>query len=400
VSSSTEWTALAGRAGALVGATANVSVDGPSVTVAFRVSGVVQGAAHARLSRPATQDDAKRFAAALEAEASTAGHQLQVVWCAPTHGPHDGEAVAGTVCQFELLALPAELQQLSINQTIGAAQQLSEKSVLAIGDEMRTIYEVARSHADGLSVVASQFSTERATTSQGTIASTIEHLSSQMRAFGEVIIEQTARQATDLELARGWTNDIVKLGQAITDVASNARMLTFSARLESARIGERGRGFAVIADSIQELTTQVWKTNQAVTTLAENLAATLPRLSAGAVQTSESARTSVGDLEQQLIAVSDGLASARTQSFKALSDSAVVAEELQGKANSVIFHLQFQDRATQLLADAVEQASAVVSLAGLREKPIAAEVLSQVGKLGRQLKESYASREEGSVELF
>lgn len=156
----------------------------------------------------------------------------------------------------------------------------------------------------------------------------------------------------------------------------------------------------MIAGSIQELATQVRQTNQAVAQLAENLAAALPRLGADALETSRSAKESVGQLEQQLLAVHNRLANVRSESWEALNDSANVAHELQGKANSVIHHLQFQDRANQLLNEAVGQASAVMEVAGLQETNMDVAVVNQVGIMGRQLGTDTAIREEGSIEMF
>lgn len=397
----TDWADLARRAGRAVGAVDEAPLDGPSVTVAFKVAGLIQGAVHARLSRAATTELAQAFARALETEAKNAGHTLRVVWAANTRGPHEGTFAGGTVCKFELLELPSAITPIHVNQNIGAAQKLSETSVLAIGEEMRRIYELARSHADGLKVVASQFSENGAEQSGGNVATTIEHLSTQMRDFGQEILERTAKQAQDIEQARAWTNDIVKLGQAIANIASNARILTFNARLESARIGEAGRGFAVIAGSIQELATQVRQTNQSVSELAENLATALPRLGADALDTAKNAKDSVGLLEQKLLDVHSRLAEVRTESWEALSESADVAKELQGKANSVIHHLQFQDRASQLLAEAAEQTTAIIDVAGLEERELDKSYIGQVGQMGRKITNgSGPAVEEGSIQLF
>jgi methyl-accepting chemotaxis protein len=219
-----------------------------------------------------------------------------------------------------------------------------------------------------------------------------------MRTFGQEILERTQRQARDIEQARGWTNDIMKLGQAISAIASNARLLTFNARLESARIGEAGRGFAVIAGSIQELATQVRQTNNSVAHLAQNLASALPRLNADALQTSRAAEVSVAQIETQLLDVQGRITGMRTESWSALSDSSSAAKELQTRADQVLEHLQFQDRASQMLEQARVQATAALAVAGLAETTVADGALP-VGDLGRQLGGDVTNAP-GSVEVF
>ncbi|MFT3709868.1 MAG: methyl-accepting chemotaxis protein [Archangium sp.] len=225
------------------------------LSLAFHVVARAQGAVHLAVSpEKATAEQASRFARLLEEEARQRGVVLRTIWNAVTHGPHSGQSQGPVVCAIDVLETPKELERLHINQTLAAAQKLSEESVLAIGSELRNMQALANSQVDGLKRVAAQFSDGSAADgANATVASTIEQLAGQMRNFGELILERTQRQARDIEQARTWTADIVRLGQAIATIAGDARILTFNARLESARIGEAGRGFNVIATSIQDL---------------------------------------------------------------------------------------------------------------------------------------------------
>jgi hypothetical protein len=394
------WLAFALRSAQSVGVVAEGADAGTFLSVAFHIVGKVQGAIHAHVpAKLATAAQARQFAESLTHEAKEEGLALRTTWCAVTHGPHVGERANGLVFALEPLSLPKELERLRIAQTIEAAKSLSEDSVIAITQELQHIYELASTHADGLKSVASQFSDSSSGAHGATLASTFEALSSQMRSFGEEMLDRTTRQARDIEQARIWTNDIVKLGQAIAAIASNARILTFNARLESARIGEAGKGFAVIAASIQDLATQVRQTNQAVSRLAQNLATVLPKLGIDAAATSKVASSSVGQLEDQLVDLQKRLADVRAESWEAVVNSSSRAEELQGKANSVIHHLQFQDRTSQMLAEAITQASAVMAVAGLKEESARVDATHHVGELGRVPKSS-AVQHGDAIELF
>jgi len=77
-----------------------------------------------------------------------------------------------------------------------------------------------------------------------------------------------------------------------------------------------------------------------------------------------------------------------------------MAQELQTKANTVIHHLQFQDRTSQMLAEAVQQATAVIAVAGLQERQYDDQVIVQVGVLGRQLGTEVEVKDPGSIEMF
>jgi methyl-accepting chemotaxis protein len=374
------------------------------ITVAFIATGA-RGAVHLSGAGGPSGMPPPTLEALCQALEARGAH---VVWAGAVAGAElptgDGVQVEprpGFKARVDLKAAgtPPQLGHVHVAQTLKAAQSIAEEAVLAIGEEMRRIYGLAETNAEGLRVVAEQFS-EPTAGNADTVAATIEVLSRQVQGFGAQLLERTGRQARDIEQARVWTKDIVRLGQAIADIASSARILTFNARVESARIGDAGKGFAVIAQAIQDLATQIRSTNEAVANLAESLAEALPRLGAEAQGVATDSREQLAKLDEQLGEVQQHLATARGQAREALGVSGDRAEELKRKANAVIEHLQFQDRESQMLAEATDQLQRVLAWAGVDESQVSRQVLDQVGELGRKLEGASALRESGSVELF
>lgn len=141
------WAALIRRA-----AGASPSEAGPEyASVAFVVTGIIQGAAHAPV-RPGerAEERVRTFADALVEEAQAEGHVLRVVWCAPTRGPHAGETADGVVLALESLALPRNIDPLHLTQTIDAARGTAEAAVLAIAERMGLLTELARAQLEEL----------------------------------------------------------------------------------------------------------------------------------------------------------------------------------------------------------------------------------------------------------
>jgi uncharacterized protein YoxC len=294
---------------------------------------------------------------------------------------------------------PFEGPKVHITHTLREAQKLSETEVMAIGTDMTRVSQLAKHHADGLKDVSAQLSNS-GSTDQATVSTAITSLAQELRAFANGLLERTAHQAHEVEQARVWTTDIMRLGQAIADIASSARILTFNARVESARIGEAGKGFAVIAQAIQDLATQIRATNDSVSRLAHNLSSALPRLGQEANGIAEETRKAMKNIDRQLEAVQATLLEARNSAGAALQQGVGDAAELQDHAYAVLEHLQFQDRTSQMMADAIEQVHRVLAFAHLDEVHVDDARLAQVGKLGREMQGSGPLLPAGNVELF
>ena len=117
-----------------------------SLTVAFHVPGCIQGAVHVAVpSERANNDEAARLAKALEAIDAQSNSQVRTVWKGVTH-------VAGAGVRVDIEELPTHkvIENLHIAQSIREAQRLSEDSVLAVSNQVRSMLELASNHSDGL----------------------------------------------------------------------------------------------------------------------------------------------------------------------------------------------------------------------------------------------------------
>jgi hypothetical protein len=275
----------------------------------------------------------------------------------------------------------SDVPNIHITQNLERARQLSEEGVLAIGREMAGVSTLARDHVQSLGDFSQRFSED----STNSVAANVMALTQQVRDVRSDLIDRAERQVHGVKRAQEWTAAIMRLGQAITDIAASARILTFNARVESARIGEQGKGFAVIAQAVQDLAAQIRTANQSVTTIVRQLATALPELQNEAQGIATTITRDTQRLEEQLSAVHSGIDAARAASSEGIARNSLAAAQMHARVETVLEAMQFQDRASQLLVEAATQCEAVLAFAGLSELELQGHDAHQVGALGRQV---------------
>ena len=254
----------------------------------------------------------------------------------------------------------------SMNETVAslrfATEQLSE-----------TAEQVARS--------SSQMSDSSQAVAQGSAeqATAIEELAANVQSITHVVGENTesvltvnsntsdvlgaveessdsiARTVCAIEEIKDNAQSISQLANSIEDISFQTNILALNASVEAARAGDAGRGFAIVAEEIRRLASQVSEASRAADELAgraiENVEAG-SELIGSASSNMEEAVTSIEDIktamssiahasEQQLEAVAqiqesmDSLSQVVQENSAASEESAVIGEELADRANEL-----------------------------------------------------------------
>ena len=151
------------------------------------------------------------------------------------------------------------------------------------------------------------------------------------------------------------TRNISQLANSIEDISFQTNILALNASVEAARAGDAGRGFAIVAEEIRRLATQVSEASRAADELAVRAAESVESGSAliedtstnmkGAVTATEGVKEMMSAIaqasRQQLEAVSqiqesmDSLSDVVQENSASSEESAVIGEELAEQARSL-----------------------------------------------------------------
>lgn len=254
-------------------------------------------------------------------------------------------AEAGTVLPDVVDQVFEQVERMVLERIRGV-NKLTESEVLSVGDALQRIVKEARAHVDAtretLSEIANDRSDESVTGLVSRQASRSEHFLGRV----ELLI---AQQGSHADHAVTLTRRIAELGERVSSIAFQSRLLSLNASVEAARMNGQGAAFGVISVEMKRLSDAVEEANKGVAELANELTDALPNIARVGNELLQCSQGFRHELEAGLREIQDATSALKSTIGNSLSDGDKRIDRVISESNSALSHLQFQDVCAQSL---------------------------------------------------
>lgn len=239
-----------------------------------------------------------------------------------------------------------------INDQSGRQQRLGMQIVSRGGDGQPTLEEFE------------SFAAKTSNTMRQFVESVVEN-----SRIAMTLVEKTDLITSQMKIVRGMLGEI-------EGIAKQTNLLALNAAIEAARAGEAGRGFAVVADEVRDLSGRTSHFSQQIRTSLSNMQVTIDdteqAINKMAAQDMTFALTSKDDVEKAM----GGIEEINRRTGHVVGELSDIAEQVGVSVGQAVMSLQFQDMVTQLLGHV------------LRRLEVLDEVLDDERKMALALRET------------
>lgn len=143
-------------------------------------------------------------------------------------------------------------------------------------------------------------------------------------------------------------NGVTQLLGDMKEIASQTNLLALNAAIEAARAGEAGRGFAVVADEVRNLSQKSDTFSDRINQITQEVKATVDEASHVVNRIVSSDMNVALDSKQKVADMTTRMSSINQRTQSVIEEAGQVSQQIAVLVNRAVTSLQFEDMCTQL----------------------------------------------------
>ncbi|BAL23181.1 methyl-accepting chemotaxis protein [Azoarcus sp. KH32C] len=184
------------------------------------------------------------------------------------------------------------------------------------------------------------------------VVAVIEHsradLEGMLERLNHALEEQRPMLLKFRELAE-TVQELRQMADSVAEVAKHTNLLALNAAIEAARAGEAGRGFAVVADEVRKLSNQSGALGKEIREHVDSVNVAMSSALTSAEQLSLQNESLISSSDETLHSVMGRFTDVMSGLSDASRNMAEGSQSVRERVQTVLVHLQFQDRMSQIL---------------------------------------------------
>jgi methyl-accepting chemotaxis protein len=155
------------------------------------------------------------------------------------------------------------------------------------------------------------------------------------------------------------TQDVQSILSEIGAIAKQTNLLALNAAIEAARAGEAGRGFAVVADEVRDLSGRTSQFSQQINKVIQDMQVTVKQTEVAIQRMASQDLTFAFESKQSVEKIIGTMESQNQARMAAVGQLAGIADEVDAQVGRAVTALQFQDIVSQLLGHVGRRVDAI-----------------------------------------
>ncbi|MRR51775.1 MAG: chemotaxis protein [Rhodocyclaceae bacterium] len=316
------------------------------------------------------------------------------------------------------------LQYAAIQDEISRVQSLLAGAIAQLTDSFQGMHD----HTEAQRALSLEVTSGGHDASAMEFSAFVENTSHVMQRVVDSVVANSKLGMELVDLTDGIaqrTRDVQSILSEIGAIAKQTNLLALNAAIEAARAGEAGRGFAVVADEVRDLSARTTQFSQQISNLMQSMQVSVGQTETAIQRMASQDMTFALESKQQVADIISSMEGQNNQRLEAIGKLGAGAGDMEVLVQKAITALQFQDMVSQLadhvvkrigaLEGVMRQLSALVNV--LRDDAGRGDIQAAIQALGnetRLLAESLSSLDDktsknpvnqqhmgqGDIELF